>query len=149
MTELAGIKLIAYQIQSSTGFTASNVTIAKWGILNQGKSDHYAIIRPGKTDRTGLTFTVKDNAYQTIIEVWQRYKDDGSSVTELLTHVDNITTTLDQYRKVGDTTRIIRDVNVTGYSEVKEQWNKSGGAAWLSRDIIVDWMEEEAVIYAE
>ena len=149
MSEGAGLTLISTQVQATTGFTSANVTIAKWKVLNDGVSDHYAVIKPGSTTRTALTFTVKDNVYQTIVEVWQQYVDDGSSVTNLLTHVDNITTRLDQYRKLADTTKTIRDANVIGYSEVKEQWVKDGGPAWLSRDIIIEWQEEEAVTYAE
>ena len=149
MSESAGLTLIETQVKAVSNFSADNVSIAKWGILNRGKSNHYAIIRPGKVTRTGLTFTVKDSDYQTIIEVWQRYKDDGSSITDLLGHVDNITTRLDQYRKIADTTKTIRNMDAVEYSEVKEQWNKDGGVSWLSRDIIVQWQEEEAVTYAE
>jgi hypothetical protein len=149
MSENAGITLLATQVAAATGFSSANVTVMKWGILNQGKADHYAILKPGVASRTALTFTVKDNVYQTIVEVWQRYKDDGSSGTNLMTHVDNVTTRIDQYRKLADTTSLIRDANVIGYSELKEQWTKDGGLAWISRDVIVEWQEEEPVTYAE
>jgi hypothetical protein len=149
MSELAGINLLATQVAAATGFASTNVTVMKWKILNDGVSDHYAILKPGTTTRTALTFTVKDNVYQTIVEVWQQYVDDGTSGTNLMTHVDNITTRLDRYRKLADTTSAIRDANVIGYGEVKEQWTKDGGPAWLSRDVIVEWQEEEAVSYAE
>lgn len=149
MSEAAGITLIETQVKAATSFSAANVTVAKWGILNSGASDHYAIIRPGKVIRSALSFVVKDNDYQTIVEVWQKYVDDGTSVTNLLGHVDNLTSRLDQYRKIADTTKTVRDMNVIEYSEVKEQWTKDGGLAWLSRDVIVQWQEEEQVIYAE
>lgn len=149
MSESAGITLLAAQVAAATGFTSANVTIMKWGILNQGKSDHYAILKPGSTSRTALTFRMKDNVYQTIVEVWQRYKDDGTSGTTLLTHVDNVTARIDQYRKLADTTSAIRDANIIGYSELKEQWTKDGGISWISRDVIVEWQEEELVAYAE
>lgn len=149
MSESAGLTLISAQVQLATGFSSSNVVISKWGVLNSGKSDHYAIIKPGRSPRTQLTFSVKDNEYQTIIEVWQRYKDDGTSLTNLIGHVDNITTRLDKYRKLADTTGTIRDANVSEYSEVKEQWTKDGGISWLSRDVIVTWQEEEQISYAE
>ena len=149
MSESAGLTLIEAQVKLVSTFSASNVAIAKWGILNSGLSDHYAIIRPGKVERPQLTFTVKDNNYETIIEVWQNYVDDGTTVTSLIGHVDTITSRLDSYRKIADTTKTVRDMNVTGYSEVKEQWVKDGGISWLSRDITVLWTEEEAVTYAE
>ena len=149
MSENAGLTLILTQVQNATGFTSANTSIGEWGILNKGTSDHYAIIKPGETERIPLTFTVKDNMYETIIQVWQRYKDDGDSLTSLLTHVDNITTRLDPWRKMADTTKTIRDANVIGYGQVIEQWNKDGGVSWLSREISVEWTEEEAVTYAE
>ena len=149
MSETAGLTLIETQVKAATGFSADNVSIAKWGILNGGRSDHYAIIKPGKVDRTALTFTVIDNDYQTIIEVWQQYVDDGTSLTNLTTHVDNLTLRLDQYRKIADTTKTIRDMNVIGHSELKEQWTKDGGLAWVSRDVIPQWQEEETITYAE
>lgn len=149
MSELAGITLLATQVAAATGFASTNVTVMKWKILNDGVSDHYAILKPGAATRTALTFTTKDNVYQTIVEVWQQYVDDGTSGTNLLTHVDNITSRIDRYRKLADTTSLIRDANVIGYGELKEQWTKDGGPAWLSRDVIVEWQEEEPVTYAE
>lgn len=149
MSESAGLTLIETQVKAVTGFSASNVSIMNWRVLNSGASNHYAIIRPGQVVRTGLTFTVKDNDYKTIVEVWQQYTDDGTTGTNLLGYVDAITSRLDQYRKIADTTKTIRDMNVVEYGEVKEQWTKDGGLAWLSRDIVIQWQEEETVTYAE
>ena len=149
MSESAGITLLKTQVQSATGFSSANVDIADWKLLNTGASDHYAIINPGAVNRPPLSFSVRDNEYRTIVQVWQRYKDDGTTLTNLLGHVDNITARIDQYRKLVDTTKTLRDANVTGYSEVLEQWNKGGGLEWLRRDIFVDWVEEEAITYAE
>lgn len=149
MSESAGLTLISTQIQSTTGFSSSNVAIAKWGLLNSGKSDHYAILKPGRSPRTQLTFTIKDDEYRTVIEVWQRYKDDGTSLTTLLGHVENIVDRIDKYRKLADTTGSIRDANVTELGEVVERWTKDGGVGWLSRDVVVTWQEEENISYAE
>ena len=70
-------------------------------------------------------------------------------MTDLLGHVDDITTRLDKYRKLADTTATIRDANVTGYGEVMQMWTNDGGASWLRRDVYVDWTEEESITYAE
>jgi hypothetical protein len=149
MSESAGLTLISTQVQAATGFSSSNVDIADWKLLNSGKSDHYAIIRPGPTERPQLTMRTVDNRYRTVIEVWQRYKDDGTTLTSLLGYVDAITARLDPRRKLVDTTGTIRDANITGYSEVTEQWNKDGGPSWLKRDILLDWLEEEVITYVE
>ena len=149
MSEIKGIELIEEQVKQATGFGPSNVSIANWKILSSGNDDHYAIIRPGPTERPPLSFSVVDNNYRTIIEVWQRYRDDGGTVTDLLEYVDNITAQIDRYRKLADTTNTIRDANVIEYGEVMQKWNKDGGLSWLERDITVLWTEEESITYAE
>ena len=154
MTESAGLTLIETQVNAVNGFastgTAENIAIAKWGILNTGKSDHYAIITPGPTERLRISFGFVDNGYRTIIEVWQRYKDDGTTLTTLIGYVDAIAARLDQYRQLADTTNKIRDAQVSGFSEVTEQWrNNADGPSWLKRDIYVDWKEESNVSYQE
>ena len=149
MTEAAGLTLIKTQVQAVTGFDANNTTIGKWGILNSGKNDHYAIIKPGETTRENYSLSAVGTLYTTIIEVWQRYKDDGETLTDLLAHIENITARIDQYRKLADTTSTIRDANIVGYGDVNEQWNKDGGVSWLSRDIVIEWTEEEPITYAE
>lgn len=151
MTESAGLTLIQTQVQAVSGFnTAGNVTISKWGILNSGKADHYAIIKPGMVERPRITMRTRDIDYRTVIEVWQRYKDDGTTLTTLLGYVDAIAARLDKYRKLADTTGAIRDAEVSGYSEVTEQWrDNADGPSWLKRDVYVDWKAETTPTYAE
>ena len=150
MTESAGLTLIQTQVVALSAFTAANVSIAEWGFLNSGNSDHYAIIRPGPTERSEISFGFIDNGYQTIVEVWQRFKNDGTTLTTLLGHVDNIAGQIDKYRKLADTTGKIRSAQVSGFSEVTEQWrNNADGPGWLKRDIVIDWKEEFNVNRAE
>lgn len=152
MTESAGLTLIETQVKAVTGFngTPTNVSISKWGILNSGISDHYAVIRPGPAERPRLTMRIRDQQYRTVIEVWQRYKDDGTTLTSLLTHVNNITARLDKYRKLADTTGTIRNADASSLGDVTEQWrDNADGPSWLKREINVDWTEETNVTYAE
>lgn len=154
MSESAGLTLIETIVDGVSGFNKSgstqNVTISKWGILNSGRSDHYAIIVPGSVNRPRLTFRIRDSQYRTNIEVWQRYKDDGDSLTSLLGHVANIVAEIDKYRFLGDTTGALRNADVIELSEVTEQWrNKGDGTSWLKREIYIDWQEESNVSYAE
>ena len=149
MSESAGLTLISTQVKAVSSFSASNVSIGDWKVLNRGASSVYAIIRPGVAARPPLSYNVRDNNYRTVVEVWQRYNDDGTTMTDLLGHVDDITTRLDKYRKLADTTATIRDANVTGYGEVLQMWTNDGGASWLRRDVYVDWTEEESITYAE
>jgi len=34
---------------------------------------------------------------------------------------------------------------VIGMREVQEQWKKGGGPAWLSQEIVMEWVEEVEV----
>ena len=150
MSEHTGIDLLAVQVKACTGFDRYNVSLSNWKVLNSGNSDHYAIIRPGPATRTASALTAKQNTYRTVIEVWQRYVDDGTTLTALLDWVDVIVARLDSYRKLADTTGELRDANVTALGDVTEQWREKGnGPSWLRREIVVEWVEEEVITYAE
>lgn len=150
MSYQTGEALALTQVQASTGFDSTNTSRGKWGILNKGSSDHYAILKPGPFSVEGETFTQKGRYWRCIIEVWQRYKDDGSSLTNLEGHIENIIDRIDQYRKLADTTGTIQDANITGGSEVTEQWIQGGdGPSWLKQDLYLDWTEEAQITYAE
>ena len=149
MSYSAGEALILTQVQATTGFASTNTSRGKWGLLNKGVSDHYAIIKPGEFTREQIAMSANEAKYKTVIQVWQRYKDDGDSMTNLETHVANIIAKLDQYRKVADTTGTIVDSFVSGGGEMQEMWNKDGGLSWLKQDVTVTWLEHTTVTYAE
>ena len=154
MAETAGLTLIQNLINALSAFsktgTGRNITIAKWGILNSGNADHYAIIKPGPTERPRISFRFRDNAYRTIIEVWQRFKNDGDTMTTLMDYVNTIAAQLDKYRKLADATGTIRDAEVSGFGAITEQWrDNADGPAWLMREIFVDWKEESNVSLQE
>jgi len=150
MTESAVLTLLSTQVQAVSGFSSSNVAVMKWGLLNSGKSDHYAILKPGAMERPRISFRTRDNAPQAIVEVWQRYKDDGTSATSLLGYADAIAARIDQYRKLADTTNTLRNAEAIGMSEVTEQWrDNADGPSWLKRDIYVAYQQETTPSYAE
>jgi len=144
MTYPAGEALILTQLQSVTGFTSTNTARAKWGLLNSGKSDHYAIVKPGTfNEDTENNFGWVN---RTIIQVWQRYVDDGTTATNLEGYVNAVKQRFMLYRKLGGS---VMDSRVIGGSEMQERWNKDGGLVWLSQDVIIEWKEQEIVTYAE
>lgn len=150
MSYHAGEVLAETQVAAVTGFSASNVSRAKWKLLNTGASANYAILKRGDTSLEWAAAHVKANNYRTIIEVWQRVTDDQASYDALLTHVDNIQTRLEQYRKLGDTTNTVLDANLTGMSGVTEQWrNNADGPSWFKIDLYLDWSEHKNVTFAE
>ncbi len=148
-----GEQLILTKLRSVTGFTnvtdKINTSRGKWGILNSGASDHYGIIKPGAFERTQGAMAMNISYFQTVIQVWQRYKDDGDSLTDLEGHVKNIINYFDIWRKVADTTGTIVDAFITGGGEVNEKWNKDGGLSWLEQDLTVTWQEHDSVSYGE
>lgn len=150
MSYSAGEALALTQVQAVTGFASTNTSRGKWGILNSGASDHYAILRSGEFTVIWDSLRIHTTQWRTVIEVWQRYKDDGTSYTSLLTHVANITARLEKYRKLADTTGTLQDANLTGGSAITEQWrNNSDGPSWLKQELYLDWSEESTVTFSE
>lgn len=139
-----GEALVLTQLRSVTGFTSANTDRANWSLLNSGASDHYGIIKPGTFDEDPANNFGWNN--RTIIQIWQRYVDDGTSATNLEAHVKNVKRRFVQYRKLGGT---IEDSRVVGGSEMVERWNKDGALVWLSQDVVIEWKEQEIETYAE
>ena len=116
MTELNlsyadGEALALTQIQAVSGFAASigNTSRGKYGILNTGKAAVYAILRPGGFQRMWMAPKCVHTDNSTIVEVWQRYKDDGTTLTDLEANVQLILARLDLYRHMGDTQNKVLD----------------------------------------
>jgi hypothetical protein len=149
MSYSTGEALVLTQLQAVTGFSSSNTSRGKWGILNSGKDDNYGIIKPGSFSREESAMSANATEWKTVIQVWQRYKDDGVTLTNLEAHVDNIITRFDQYRKLADTTGTVIDSFIDTGGEAQEMWNKSGGLSWLKQEITVTWLEHSTIVYAE
>lgn len=145
-----GEALVLTTLQGATGFSSTNTSRGKWGaLLNSGLSDHYGILKPGSFSRSQVAMSANESVFQTVIQVWQRYVDDGDSLTNLEGHVKNVITRFDAYRKVGDTTGTITDATITDGREVEEQWTKDGALVWLKQDLIVTWREYDSITYSE
>lgn len=145
-----GETLAEIQVASVTGFQSSNVTRGRWGLLNSGNNDHYAILKRGESPIEWVSHNVSQIRYRTIIEVWQRVKDDQESYDNLLTYADDIKTRLEKYRLLADTTGVVLDANLTGMSAVTEQWrNNADGPSWLKIDLYLDWSQQTNVTFAE
>ena len=151
MSYSAGEALILTLVQAATNFSSASTSRGKWGILNRGQSTSaaYAIAKPGPSEITWLSPTTYQARHVTIIQVWQRYKDDGDSLTNLEARVDNILTKLMPSRTLGDTTNSISGATVTSLGEVEEMWTKKGvGPAWLKQNVVIQWDEEVTVTNA-
>ena len=143
-----GEALILTQLQAVSGFSSANTSRGKWGLLNDGISRVYGILKPGSFSREQAAMSVNLSTFKTIIQVWYRYKDDDT-LTILESSVASIITRFDQYRKIADTTGTIVEAFINEGREVEEMWTKDGGLSWLKQDLIVEWQEYDGVFYAE
>lgn len=137
-----GDDLIVAAIKEHANFSSSNVTQAKWGILNSGNSDHYAVTRDGGTIPEWLSPNVYVAHRTTIVEVWKRYKDDGTSARNLAGYVDDVHGKLQDKEKLGDTSGAIQNSEVSEIGGVEEMWSSGGGPGWLRQNIYVAWEEQ-------
>jgi len=135
------------RIQAIDGFTSANTSRGKWGILNSGENSTYVILKPGAWAREMIGLSQRLDTYQTVIQVWQRYIDDGASMTTLEGTVDTILTALDEYRLIGDTGNTIQDAQIV---EVREMVQTPAEApAWIYTELIGEWREETTVNFQE
>lgn len=145
MTYSTGEALLLTRVRACTGFTSTNTTRADWKVLNGGKSDHYAILRPGGFELQWQTLGMAVLRYTTVIEVWQQYIDDATSYTNLYGYVAALYDIL-SYPHLGGA---IQDSTITSAEEPEQMWRTEGGPGWLRWSIRVDWQEEQTVTFAE
>jgi hypothetical protein len=142
-----GEALILALVQTATNFSSTNATRGDWTPLNKGKAACYAILKPGATNIKWATPTLYWATHQTVIQIWRQYTKDGTTLTNLEADVANILSVMEVTRRMKDTTGNVRDAKVIGMREVQEQWKKGGGPAWLSQEIVMEWVEEVEVVY--
>jgi hypothetical protein len=147
----AGEALFLTRIQALAQFDAGNSARGKWGLLNSGNDDQYAILKPGPRLRaaSGLSGQVMDT-HQTVIQLYQRYKDDGTSLTDLEAIVDVLINELDTYPYMSDSGGSVvmaKVVEVREYQEILAR--DGGGPLWLLAEIVGEWDEETNITLAE
>lgn len=147
MSYSTGEALILTRVQACTGFSSTNTARSNWKILNQGKSDHYAILKPGKPRHEWITITDYIIYWTTIIEVWQRYTDETTTQNNLYTHINNLLPIL-AYPNMGSVATVL-DSTIGDWEEPEEMWTESGGPLWLRWKVPVIWQEQVSVTFSE
>ena len=142
MAYIDGENLIVTIVKAHENFGVTNVFQAKWGCLNKGKNDHYAILKSGGSTPIFITPTIYQTEHRTIVEVWKSYRDDGTSSTTLYGYVGNVETQIQDNEQLGDTSGIIQNSTVESIGPVMEMWMSGGGPAWLKQEVIVLWHEQ-------
>lgn len=135
-------------IQAMPEFDRRNATRADWKPLNSGASDHYAILKPGLWTNApealggGSVLTT----WRTIVEVWQRWVDDGPTAQALQTLVGRLIDKLDGYPSLDGAALFAW---VAGGGEMQQRWLREGGPQWAVWEVYIDWQEERFVTVAE
>lgn len=150
MTYASGEELIANIIRDLPEFDASNVARSDWTILNNGKSDHYAIVRRGAMGARGrewISPTVYVARWVTYVEVWQKVlPDNGLTRSELFRHVESVMTLL-ELPTLADPDGVIQDSSIPGMTEPEEMWTAGGGPVFLRITVEVVWDEQREIAY--
>lgn len=135
------------RIRAISGYDSTNTSRGRWGILNSGKATRYVILKPGEHAREMLSFTTRLETWQTVIEVWQQYKDDGDSLTELETAVNAIMDAIDRYPRLGDAGGTVQLGQITAVREVVQI--PADAPAWMMAALIGVVNEEKTISYQE
>src|SRR5574338_1361584 len=100
-----GEALVLSRLQSITGsvWTSANTARGKWGLLNSGASDHYAVLKMGSGSNSSLALSANMRHFTTVIQVWVSYVDDGTSYTNALGYHEAILDKFDAANRLGDT----------------------------------------------
>jgi len=140
--------LLLTQIRAATGFTAANATRGDWRWLNKEGIIAGAVIRPAPFE-LGYGEGMVEGRWRSIVEIWRKYVDDGTTLINLETDVKNIVARLILYQHMGDTTNTVTDAAVTSGAEVLRIPPPPVGPHWLMQELTIEWIEHAAVTYAE
>lgn len=135
------------RVRAVTGYDESNTSRGKWSILNSGASERYVIVKPGPRDRQMIALNTRLETSQTIIEVWQKYRDDGDTLTTLQTAVDALLVALDPYPRLGGLGSTVRKGEIVSVREAMQV--PADAPQWLKIDLIGQTDEESTISYQE
>jgi hypothetical protein len=144
----AGETAIATRLKALGYFDTDNTDQNNWGKLDNGKNIYYAIARPGDepAEIQFISPTVYTITWKTVIEVWYRYVDDGTTATSLFNIVNTVIPIINTTKNLGISAFQI--VKATSVSTPYFRWDKDGGPAWLVQDVNVQFIEEIKTSYS-
>ncbi len=135
-------------LQSMPEFDRRNTARADWKPLNSGASDHYAILKAGAfvnaPESLGGGSSV--TTWRTVVELWQRWVDDGPTAVALQTLAQATLEHLERYPSLAGEGLLAW---VSGGGEMQQRWLKEGGPVWAVWEVYIDWQEERFISVAE
>jgi hypothetical protein len=147
MSYATGETALLAVVRTCTGFSSTNTSQCNWKLLNQGKASEYVILRPGAFAIEWITMSAYVTRYTTVIELWERYKDDSTTYTNLYANIAALMTGIQPERLLN--TAGIQDSTVSGASAPQEMWKKGGGPQWLKWELTVSWQEETIITFTD
>ena len=134
-------------VRALPNFGRSNATRGDWKPLNSGASAAYIVLRPGPFTVIAETLNGESlRQWRTVIEVWQRWKDDTPTVVALEEHVSDVISHMEQHATLDGAALM---ANVAGGSEMQNRWLNQGGPQWAVQEVYIDWQEERFYSSAE
>ena len=144
MSYAAGQARILALVIACDDFNATNTSETDWKILNQGISDHYAILRPAGFSIEWIAASTYTVHWRTMLEVWQRYTDEGTTQTNLYGYVASVLPVMASPHGGDDS---MSDLTVRAADDPKEMWTAEGGPKWLKWELEVMWDEQTTVTF--
>lgn len=136
------------RVRAMSEFNQNNSSRGDWSMLNNGRDEKYAILKPGQHIHEWMTTTVMQHTYRTIIQVWYRYGNgDGTALTALTALETDIRTELYQYRLLADSTGTVQDADIVETREVVQI--PADGPEWLMVELVGECQDEETITFAE
>src|SRR3990167_2040150 len=139
-----GEALLLVQVRAATGFGVANVTRGDWRFLNKEGIIAGAVLLPAPFT-LGYGEGRVDGNWAAVVEIWRKYLDDGTTLTNLEADVKAIINRLILYPHMQDTTNTITDAEVSGGGEVFRIPAPPVGPHWLKQELNVTWLEQNAI----
>ena len=143
-----GEKLWLDRLRIMDDFNRDNSSRCNWLQRNNGKSNHYAVLKPGVHTRArhGLT-GMRINNWQTITQLWQKYADDETALINLEDLMDRTLNEIDKWPRLEDAGNTLIGAMIT---EVREVFAlPADGPQWLYVELVGEWDEQKAVTLSE
>ena len=141
---------IINRIKAHADYSDSNTDQNDWKKLNRGNDDFYAIAKPSTepAEIEFITFKIYVINWMTIVEVWQRYKDDGTTQNDLFGNVQKVITQLQPYKNLGLSN--VNNSEISAISTPQQAWRENeAGPSWLIQELNIIWQENvEITSYA-
>jgi hypothetical protein len=123
-----GEALLLAALQQHANYNDDNSSRGNWKLLNSGEAARYAVLRMGtftvsvqSLGGLGANATATEHVlYNTEIILYRRYKDDGTSATDLQADVEMVRAHMMTWRNIGDSSDTVIKSRITKGGPMQE-----------------------------